>query len=264
MSIEEIIAQIMANHDQSLTTSSTPKQYSCAECCDTGWVRFMQDGYSYSRECDCVKARKAKGLMIKSGLGDALEQQTFDSFVVENDMQKQIKDTARHYLDALFSMPSDAQRKPWLYISGNPGCGKTHICTAVCGELLRGGMEVVYMQWLAEARRLKSYINEPDFDRLVERYTDCAVLYVDDLFKQTWTGKPILTEADVKMAFAILNDRYLRNMPTIISSEWSLGSLMEADEGVFSRVYERCKEHTVHVPRDAKYNYRITRWKGTA
>lgn len=254
----------MKNHSEESThsCSTETKQYNCEACQDTGWIRFEKDGYTFCRECECVKARKAKALMLKSGLADAIERQTFDSFMTENVMQAAMKDTAKKYLDALFSMPSDAPRKPWLYIGGNPGSGKTHICTAVCGELLKNNVEVVYMQWLDEARKLKAYVNEPDFDSMVERYMDCAVLYIDDLFKQTYRGAPILTDADIRMAFTIFNARYLQNKPTIISSEWSLETLLDADEGVFSRVYERCKGYTVIVPRDMQYNYRLNRVKG--
>jgi DNA replication protein DnaC len=214
------------------------------------------------RECGCVKARKAEALLKKSGLAEALEQQTFETFESSTEMQKQIKDTARRYLETLFSMPADAPRKPWLYIGGNPGSGKTHICTAVCGKLLKANVEVVYMQWLTETRRLKAFVNEPDFEGMMDRFVDCDVLYIDDLFKQTYRGAPILTDADVRMAFTVFNERYLQNKPTIISSEWSLKSLLEADEGVFSRVYERCKAFYVDIPRDMQYNYRLFREKG--
>ena len=214
------------------------------------------------KECGCVKARKAAALLRKSGLADALEQQTFDRFTVGNDMQEQIKSTARRYMESLFSMPSDAPRKPWLYIGGNPGSGKTHICTAVCGELLKANIEVVYMQWLQEARKLKAYVNEPDFEGMLDRFVECDVLYIDDLYKQTYRGTPILTDADVRIAFTVFNERYLQNKPTIISSEWSLENLLDADEGVFSRVYERCKGYTVTVPREMQYNFRLNRVKG--
>lgn len=165
-------------------------------------------------------------------------------------------------LDTLTSTPDDAPRKPWLYIGGNPGSGKTHICTAVCGELLKANIEVVYMQWLDDSRRLKAYVNDPDFDSLCDRYTDCAVLYIDDLFKQAYGGRPTATDADVRIAFTILNARYLENKPTIISSEWDLQKLIDTDEGTFSRVYERSKGFIITIPRETKYNYRIARMKG--
>jgi len=247
------------------TNSCELAPYKCEICQDTGWVWVdMGNGYTGVKECACVKARKAESLIRKSGLGQALEQQTFDAFVTETDVQKTIKEAALGYIAAL-EAHGDAPRKPWFYIGGNPGSGKTHICTAICGELLKKNMGVRYMQWITEARRLKAYINEPDFDRLVDEYTDCDVLYIDDLFKMRYmVGQPLIpTDADVKIAFTILNARYLQDKPTIISSEWDMiRDLLPADEGVFSRVYERCKEHTLLIPRDARNNYRLARVKG--
>lgn len=199
--------------------------------------------------------------MRKSGLGNAIQECTFAAFATETAMQQAMKTAAENYLGTILGMDREAPRKPWLYIGGNPGSGKTHICTAICGELLRCNREVVYMQWSREARKLKALVNEPDFDKDIERFTDCDVLYIDDLFKQLYKGGPVLTEADIKLAFSVLNARYVQNLPTMITSEWTLAELLERDESVFSRVYERCKDYTLAIPRDAKYNYRLERHK---
>jgi hypothetical protein len=290
VTIEEIAQNLMEKYGQ-ITNSCEQEPYKCEICQDTGWVRVdMGNGYTGVKECACVKAKKAESLIRKSGLGQALEQQTFDAFVTETDVQKAIKAAALDYIEALEAawnrggphgtpegrretgedgafLPGErnAYKLPWFYIGGNPGSGKTHICTAICGELLKKNKGVRYMQWITEARRLKAYINEPDFDRLMDEYTDCDVLYIDDLFKMRYmVGQPLIpTEADVKIAFTILNARYLQDKPTIISSEWDMiRDLLPADEGVFSRVYERCKEHTLLIPRDARNNYRLARVKG--
>lgn len=199
-------------------------------------------------------------MIKKSGLEEAMNEQTFETFVTETPLQKKIKEKAYEYR-SVFLDRTDYKHKPWFYIGGNPGSGKTHICTAICGDLLRNNVEVVYMQWTGEARRLKAFINEPDFESLVDRYTYCSVLYIDDLFKQAYHAAPSLSDADIRMAFTIINMRYLQNKPTIISSEWSLESLLEVDEGVFSRVYERSRGFTITIPRSMEYNYRLAKRK---
>ena len=69
----------------------------------------------------------------------------------------------------------------------------------------------------------------------------------------------VFLTGNIKIAFSILNARYLMNKPTIISSEWDLiNQLLPADEGVFSRVYERCKRYRVMIPRNAGNNFRLT------
>jgi DNA replication protein DnaC len=226
---------------------------------DTGWVEC---GNNTVYRCPCTKAREAERKLKASGLADVIDQQTFGAFKTETPMQQKMKQTAEKYLAALLAS-KDSQRKPWLYLGGNPGCGKTHICTAVCGELLKNNIGVRYMQWLDEARRLKAYVNEPDFENEVEDYINVPVLYIDDLLKQKYVDNPVFTEVDSKIAFTILNARYLLNRPTIISTEWDLlDQLLPADEGVFSRVYERCKGFTLNIDRNPENNYRLRR--GTA
>lgn len=212
------------------------------------------DGYSRVRPCECIQVRKAERLLNKSGLKEAIETQTFGNFNADTALQKTLKSTAGKYLVALIGATG---KKPWFYVGGNPGSGKTHICTAICGELLKNGIGVRYMQWVDEVARLKAFVTEPDFENLVEEYIECPVLYIDDLFKQTYRENPVIKDADIKMAFTILNARYIQNKATIISCEWNIYQLINADEGVFSRVYERSKGYTIVIPRDKRNNFRL-------
>ena len=250
------MAQIMAAHAQS-TPSSTPV-YKCNKCRDTGWIELEpQPGVRAVKKCACQLAREAEERLQRSGLAAALELQTFDTFVVKTDLQRKMKALGQQYVKDLLADPHNP-RRPWLYIGGNPGSGKTHICTAVCGELLKANIGVRYMQWVDAARQLKASVNDDDFEDLVADYINVGVLYVDDLLKQKYTDNPVFTEADIKIAFTILNARYLLNKPTVISSEWDLvNQLLPADEGVFSRVYERSKAHRLTVERDARNNFRL-------
>jgi len=235
-------------------------QYKCKECQDSGWIHFTdENGYRFCRKCKCRLAREAEDRLIYSGLAEAVNKQSFDSFEVHTDIQRRIKHTAELYVAALADPKiRDNPRRPWLYIGGNPGCGKTHICTAVCGAILKQNIAVRYMQWIDESRRLKANINDNNFEDQVQEYINVSLLYIDDLLKQKYTPNPTFSESDIKIAFTILNARYLRNKPTIISSEWDLiNQLLPVDEGVFSRVYERCKEYTVYVERDPGNNYRL-------
>ena len=197
---------------------------------------------------------------MKSGLADFVDRQTFDSFTVKTDLQQMMKDTARRYLNEILERAGKRMdRNPWLYIGGNPGCGKTHICTAVCGELMKHNIDVRYMQWVLDARYMK-YLNDPEeFDREIRQFITPSVLYIDDFLKQKYVPNPRFTDADIKIAFAILDERYYLNKPTIISSEWDLTEqLMDADEAIFSRVYERSKGYTLAIDRKRSSNYRIT------
>ena len=219
------------------------------------------EGRLWAKPSEGYYRDRAAQKVASSGLADFVKKQTFGSFRGYTDIQQRMKATGQQYLQDLLD-PKNESNKPWLYVGGCPGSGKTHICTAVCGELMKQGHTVLYMRWLNESRRLKSYINDPGFDGLVSDFMNAEVLYIDDLMKQPWSENPRFTDADIRMAFTILDYRYTANKPTIISSEWSLiDQLMDADEGLFSRVYEKCAGHIGNVDRDMKNNYRMN-WGG--
>ena len=257
MSVEEVISKMqeMAQNTHSCS------EIQCHNCMDTGWIQVeIADGYTGVSPCGCQNAKRAEARLRRSGLMNALKEQNFDSFIADSPIQHYVLGKAKEYTETLIY--SDG-KKPWFYIGGNPGSGKTHICTAICGELMNHNVGVIYMQWITESRRLKSIVNDEDYEAVADQYIDCEVLYIDDLFKQTYRGQPILTDADIRLAFAIINGRYLKNKATIISSEWDLiRHLLPADEGTFSRVYERAKQYTVTIPRAPENNYRLKRAKG--
>jgi DNA replication protein DnaC len=241
-----------------VNTHSSKTDYKCPKCLDSGWLDFIDvNGNRFAKKCECRIAREAEERLQASGLADAVAVQTFDAFRTDTPVQERTKRDAQQYIVDLFDN-ADPQRKPWLYVGGNPGSGKTHICTAVCGEVLKRNVAVRYMQWLNESRRLKRLVNDEDFEDYVSDYVNVSLLYIDDLLKQKYVPRPEFSEADIKIAFTILNARYVRNKPTVISSEWNLiDQLLPADEGVFSRVYERCKGYIVNVGRDQRNNYRM-------
>lgn len=257
----EIIKRMMESLGQTSPTSKTPSStFECQLCKDQEFIMEKDDeGRLVARECQCRAVKHARRLLEQSGLAGLVEKQTFDNFTVNTPSQKAMSETAKRYLEDLLSRRgTKSERVPWLYIGGNPGAGKTHICTAVCGELLKNDIPVKYMQWVTESRALK-FVSGEDYEDSAAEFIKPAVLYIDDLLKQKWSPNPQFTEADIKIAFTILNARYYMNKPTIISSEWDLlEHLLSADEGTFSRVYERSKGYTVIIDRKRDNDYRLS------
>jgi DNA replication protein DnaC len=65
-----------------------------------------------------------------------------------------------------------------------------------------------------------------------------------------------VTPADVNLAFEILNYRYVnRRLVTILSSEKTIEEILDIDEAVGSRIFERCKGHYVKFV--GKENWRL-------
>lgn len=260
--LQRMITQTLNEHSGNSTPTAS-EQYNCPECKDTGWIRFERDGYEFVEECPCRKSSRAKIRMENSGLKDVIHDYTFKSFHDEEPWQQAMLQKARKYVSVL---KSGKQRNlPWFFIGGPAGCGKTHICTAICGQLLAAGKSVRYMRWLREAPEIKAAITDrEEYNRLIARYTACDVLYIDDLFKSQNVEKPVPTptEADVKLAFSILDERYVTDKPTVISSEWYLlDEIMATDEATFSRVYQRTgggSDYNIRVAREPHRNWRIT------
>jgi hypothetical protein len=108
-----------------------------------------------------------------------------------------------------------------------------------------------YMLWRDFAQKAKAVVNDADaYDELVEPFVNARALYIDDFFKtgrkfNPATGKrepTAPTEADINLAFKIINTRYNRpKLLTVISSEMSLGNILDVDEAVGSRIAERAR-----------------------
>ena len=99
------------------------------------------------------------------------------------------------------------------------------------------------------ASALPSIINDEEVNEPLERLKRIPVLYIDDFFKGS------ANEADVRLAFEIINARYNdSHLRTIFSSEINFEGLEEIDEAVCGRIYERSKGYRLAAPKE---NYRL-------
>lgn len=225
--------------------------YDCPECLNRGFsYKTDEEGHLISVRCKCMTVRNNQRRMEKSGLSDLLSRYTFEAWRTETDWQGEILRSAKR-----FSENPDG----WFSVCGRPGTGKTHICTAICGELMKKGYDVRYMLWRDAATTLKadSMRDAAAYSREIEPLKTVRVLYIDDFFK-TGGGRPP-TVMDVNLAFEIINARYNTDgLITIVSTERSLDELMRIDEATASRIYERTKQNRNFYNLAGKQNWRMT------
>ena len=222
--------------------------YDCPKCHNKGNYMTLKDDEEILRPCECMEKRKMLKAIHDSGLETVLSQYTFKNFSANEDWQKRIKQKALDYI-------SDSSGK-WFYIGGQVGSGKTHICTAIVGQFIKSGCNAKYMMWRDEIVKLKAMRNSEDFDKTIADYKRIKVLYIDDMFKTEQGKQP--TQADIDIAFEIINYRYiLKDLITIFSCEKKVGELLDIDEAVGSRIYERTKEYNIPIGRDSSRNYRL-------
>lgn len=228
----------------------TLKGYDCPICKNKGDIMFLSDsGYETVRECQCMDVRRTLRRIEQSGLKDLMDDCTFDKFTVTEKWQAQAKKMAMQFLQ-------DHDNK-WFFAGGQVGCGKTHLCTAIVGSFIKSGMPAHYMLWRDEIVPLKASVTDDvSYGKAIRKLKEVKVLYIDDFFK-TERGK-IPTTAEINIAFEILNYRYnSRDLITIISSERLIDDIIDIDEAVGSRIYQRSSQYCLVINYDRNKNYRL-------
>ena len=202
-----------------------------------------------AEECECLGRIQAEQKMKQAGVD---RNMTFETWVSDWDYQIDMAAKAFEYADGGYLSGQ------WLYVGGQVGCGKTHICTAVVNKLLQSNIGCRYMAWRDEAVQLKAIVNQqPEYHEKLMELCKAPILYIDDFFKTQKGMRP--TQADVNLAFQIINYRYQdKTKATIISSELSTLELMQIDEAVGSRIHERSKAYRIFIEHDPTKNYRLT------
>lgn len=145
------------------------------------------------------------------------------------------------------------QKQNSLAFLGQSGSGKTHLSIALAINFIKNRyISVIYLSYRNAVIELKQNILDEDFyKKKILKYQSAKLLVIDDLFK----GK--ITESDKNIIFEIINYRYIKHLPMIISSEYTFNELLNFDEAIGSRIYEMCKDFYVEVPKDHIYNYRL-------
>ena len=147
-----------------------------------------------------------------------------------------------------------AEKDPkWLLLCGQSGSGKTHLCTAAFVRLsVDRGIDGRYLLWNSDGRRIKAATKEGD-ERLLNDFKTCSLLYIDDLFKCKRDSEP--SDADVRLAFEILDHRYSHKLQTIISTEMLQEDLHYLDEAIHRRIHEMCGPYIGNIGRDPNKCY---------
>lgn len=216
--------------------------YECDKCHGKGVIMISMNPPTV-RQCECIGVRKSLRRIENSGIKPLMERYTFDRYNTFTTWQEKAKEKAVAFTNDF--------RGNWFFAGGQSGSGKSHLCTAIVGELLKKGHAAYYMMWRDEAVKLKAIVNnDEEYSNAIQELQRIEILYIDDFFKGT------VSKADINLAFQILNFRYVNDLTTVISSEWSNDELSGFDEAIGSRIFEKSALYSITIRKAKENNYR--------
>lgn len=223
----------------------------CKICDDTTWIEYRKDERTCAYRCECYneKQNDKNNGWKEAGLSISTSKLGFTNFEEWNEKAKDMKDMATKYYQNFESIKDT--RKNSIILSGNSGCGKTHISIAIANNLMRKKKKVIYMPYRDVIINIKQNMLDGDaYAKALNKYKKAEILLIDDLFK----GQ--ISKSDINIMFEIINYRYMNNMPMIISTEMTITEVIKTDEAVGSRLYEMVKSYTIEIL-GGENNYRL-------
>jgi len=223
-SLQKENAMLLSQRKEILALGGYPSdyfqvKYQCETCSDSGFVVTFEGNKASTAMCACMRSALVIVGMDSSGLGSLLEQQTFDNFSLAyySDTQENRENAAR-VLDTCRNFAKNFGKSPQnLLLVGGTGMGKTHLTTAVAGEVIRRGYDVVYQTAQGfmsdfENRQFGRGYGENSESDPCRRYTQCDLLILDDL------GTEFTNQVTVSSLYEVVNARLISGRATIIST----------------------------------------------
>lgn len=204
--------------------------------------------YDVAVPCRCLEVKKAERQIKASGMDKQFDMYSLRNFDGSREPWATMLNAAKRFL----ALADKGVLSDWFYIGGQSGAGKTHICAALCKELLLRGYPIRHMLWRDTGRRLKSLANDESYGDEIGQFKQAKVLYIDDLFK----GNP--TDGDYNLAFELIDHRYTRpELITIISSESYLPDIIDKDAAIGGRINQRAYKFSLAIQRKDDSNFRL-------
>lgn len=241
---------------ESTQAESQPTKYDCEKCKDLGSLTELDaDGIFYGKPCECSERRLYERILEKSGMTNALRQKGFKNYTTKLHEQEKAKELAIKYTKEF------AEERNSIAFLGQPGAGKTHLSIAIANNLMAQNIGVSYFPYREVVPKIKQVANKAEeYQKELNKYKNAKVLLIDDLYKfaiyRDSYGTERVNDADMRVMFEIINYRYLKQAPIIISSEYSWEQIVEFDDATGSRIIEMCKPN-IYTFEGSHLNYRI-------
>lgn len=191
-------------------------------------------------------------LINRYGLKERLEENNFSTYKADTEERKLA-------LIKSMSFIKKFDGSQCMLLQGQVGAGKTHLALAIMGVLLEKYTIVPFM-YTEEIGKLRidrdSFYeeNQEHYRKTIDKYKEAQVLLIEDLF---WGKK---SEKELEIAYEIINYRYNRKKPMIITTELTRAELLNLNEALASRIIQRCGEDgefIIDFGKNTKLNARL-------
>ncbi len=212
-------------------------QYQCNDCKDTGYIT--------NDKCHCFKQSVVNILYSQSNIKTAITKENFSTFSLDYYPDSFIDDSVglspRENMEKIVASVMNFINNfddcfENLIIYGNTGVGKTFLTNCIAKELLDRSKTVIYLTAfqlfdILEKNKFNKGDDNEEIQNKFDYILDCDLLIIDDLGTE-------LTNAFINtQLYLCVNERYLREKSTIISTNLSLDNINDKySERIFSRV----------------------------
>jgi DNA replication protein DnaC len=217
--------------------SDTPAEV-CPICGGAGYLRrdLPIDDPNFGKLVPCICRQNQTNLAARYRLYElsnleAFKTMSFASFSVQGRLG--LADEQIRSLQYALSQAQQFAGKPrgWLLLMGSIGCGKTHLAAAIANTCVEFGMQTIFLtvpdllDWL----RYSYDAVDDSFERRFEELRNVSLLVLDDLGAHNATGWA------VEKLFQIIDYRYIRKLPTVVTTNLDLEDL---DDRIRSRLQD--------------------------
>lgn len=221
----------------------------CRKCGQPRSAYYDVLGASMRLACDCQKAdeeherilKKAQELKEKSLLGKRYQGVMFDNTEISSREFGTVYKRMKQYCNVADTVLS---RGIGVYLYGDKGRGKTHLTACMVNELTSRLHSVLFTNFSEISQEIRETFGNSDKkeSELMSKLANVEFLFIDDF----GTEKVAKGNEDMWLQgkiYDIINDRYVNNMPTIFTSNYSLRELVE-NRGVADKTVDRIMEMT--------------------
>ena len=191
--------------------------------------------------CDCRKKELEKYKEVeKAQERDKVKKVCFMmsnmgnwTFANDDGKNKELSNAMKKYADQFADFKKSGTG---LLLFGNTGTGKTFYAACIANELIDKGYSVLMTNFARLINQLQGKFEGRQ--EYIDSLNDYALLIIDDL------GAERSSEYMQETVFNIIDARYRSGLPFIITTNLTLGELMNSDnitrERIYDRILERC------------------------